>query len=280
MCDTRGSKNNRIGSANEPSPVVRDLLRALQSVLTERRIMESRRLGVHPLLLVAYRAANYAVFGPDGREFVLRIATVSRELVRHMLAAGNSSAAYLTAFNPYSEPRARDENLASQMELEEELSSLNLMMLRGEGRDASGEWPPEPSVLALGISCHDADRLARQFQQNAYVWVASASGLASLRLMQPLLIPDSAELAAWRAGLSAAEATAAERKLPREQALLMSAPADQLAHWLFPETRDLANPWPLTLPDGGTMGAGSEMDRMFRLVAAGLTTQVRDFAGA
>jgi hypothetical protein len=239
--------------------------------------MSSNQPGIHPKLLLAYRATNYVVFAPSAIEFVLRIATVSKELAQRMHVAGVSTAAYLTAFNPFSESRSPGENAAAQASLKRELSSRGLVMLDGEGRDAAGQWPAEPSVLALGISRHDADRLARQFGQNAYVWVGNASGLASLRLLRPVLIPNSMDLATWRSGLPVDEAAAASQLAPREQALLISVPPDQLAHWLYPEKREITNPWPLTLPDGGTMGAGSEMDRMFRLVAAGLVPHVQEF---
>ena len=61
----------------------------------------------------------------------------------------------------------------------------------------------------------------------------------------------------------------------REQALLMTVRREQVVHWLFPERRDLSIAWPLMLPDGGTVGAGAELDRLFR-IAACLAPQVRD----
>jgi hypothetical protein len=41
----------------------------------------------------------------------------------------------------------------------------------GQGDD--GEWPAEPSFLALGITRSDAEALGRRYQQNAIPWIAS-----------------------------------------------------------------------------------------------------------
>ncbi len=50
----------------------------------------------------------------------------------------------------------------------------------------------------------------------------------------------------------------------------MSTPALEQAHWLAPEQWDLNKIWPLARPDGTAMGIGTEMDRMFKLIAAGI----------
>jgi len=41
----------------------------------------------------------------------------------------------------------------------------------GEGRDAEGRWPAEPSLLVIGISRADAEAFGRRFEQNAVLFV-------------------------------------------------------------------------------------------------------------
>jgi hypothetical protein len=41
----------------------------------------------------------------------------------------------------------------------------------GEGRDPAGKWPAEPSVLAVGMSRHEAMVMGRSYEQNAIVFI-------------------------------------------------------------------------------------------------------------
>lgn len=81
------------------------------------------------------------------------------------------SAALITAWNPYSQPKSEEENEASQQRLEEELTARGVKFLPSEGKGLIGEWPPEPSVLALGLEFRAAQDLAVKYQQNAYLWI-------------------------------------------------------------------------------------------------------------
>jgi hypothetical protein len=56
-------------------------------------------------------------------------------------------------------------------ELLSALSKLGVSWLRANSRDPSGQWPSEPSVLALGIDTVQAMQVAEQFEQNAYIEV-------------------------------------------------------------------------------------------------------------
>jgi hypothetical protein len=44
----------------------------------------------------------------------------------------------------------------------------------------------------------------------------------------------------------------------------------ELNHWLKPSEWDLNQVWPLSKTDGSVMGVGTELDRMFKLIANGL----------
>ena len=100
---------------------------------------------------------------------------------RILLASfGVTTAAFLTAWNPRSEKLSEDENLDRQMELLSEIEARRLNYLVGYGE--RGEWR-EYSYLILGIDRQDANELALQFEQNAYVWLddAGVPALVTLR---------------------------------------------------------------------------------------------------
>ena len=55
------------------------------------------------------------------------------------------------------------------MRLEMVVRGRGLNCFQGEGRADDGDWPPEPSLLVLGISEADAVSLARELEQHAIV---------------------------------------------------------------------------------------------------------------
>ena len=120
-------------------------------------------------LLAAYVAAHYKVTGTP-TPFVLRVGQNSAELASVYLANGVNCSAFLTAFNPNSVPQPEVINRALQERLETELTAIGFTLLAGFGEDPSGAWPGEPSVLVLGISRSEAERVGRAFGQLAIVW--------------------------------------------------------------------------------------------------------------
>lgn len=58
---------------------------------------------------------------------------------------------------------------ASAQALVAKLAELGLQMLHGEGRGDLGDWPPEPSMLVLGISERTATELGRRYGQAVIV---------------------------------------------------------------------------------------------------------------
>ena len=121
-------------------------------------------------LIHAYRATDYRVYGSP--PFKLRVGAASTECDALMLAQGVISAAYLTAWNPHSSLVSEVENIAAQDRLRQELSTAGFAALDGEGVGHTGDWPPEPSLLVLGIPRNEATRLARKYRQNAFLWIA------------------------------------------------------------------------------------------------------------
>lgn len=120
-------------------------------------------------LLVAYRATRYRVT-QDPHDFTLRVGEPSEDLLDLYSNFGVLSAAFLTAHNPFSEPVSKEANEAAQMALLGLLTASGAPFLHGRGEGEDGDWPPEPSVLVLGLTREDAEAIGRRFDQNAILW--------------------------------------------------------------------------------------------------------------
>jgi len=126
----------------------------------------------------AYEQTDYVVF--DGNRTVRfragsRSASLAALLVRH----GAQRWAFLTAWNPGSQPLSRTENVNRQNGLLDRLVTDGYRCLRGEGRSADAAWPPEESALALDIPEGTARALGRTYGQLAIV-VGRRGGPAKL----------------------------------------------------------------------------------------------------
>ena len=141
---------------------------------------------VSPELVAAYRRTEFRV-ADRGWSFLLRHDEYSKVLEECHRAFGVSCSAYITAWNPRSEPTSREVNEAAQVRLEAELTATGFTFLRGVGVDPSSAWPGEPSVLVLGISGSDAQRLGRAYGQNAVV-VAGRDAVARVVMVSNPLV--------------------------------------------------------------------------------------------
>jgi hypothetical protein len=224
---------------------------------------------IAPQLVRAYREAGYSI-NHNPSVIVLRIDEVSSALVQLMQEHQVSTAAVLTAYNPYSESKSEAENALAQQQLLQDLAKQGIATLSALGSDPNGAWEPEPNVLALGISLQQAEVLADQYGQNAFVWVNNADGFVSLRLRYGIGVASPDEVTAWIDSLPEGLRHYASQLPNAEQSLIMSTPVLEQAHWLAPKQWDLNKTWPLARPDGTAMGVGTEMDRMFKLIAAGI----------
>jgi hypothetical protein len=227
------------------------------------------RKTVHPNLVRAYREAIYIVNEGDDA-IALKVGEVSHALAALMRVHKAQTAAIITAYNPYSEIQPSAENERMQAALVAELKAMAVVCFDAIGSDPEGEWEPEASTLALGINLVDAERLADQFGQNAFIWINTIDAFVSLRLRFEIGTPNSEEVQAWIQGLPEPLQGNAQARSINEQALIMSVPRIEQLHWLNPHGWDLNQAWPLACPDGSAMGIGSEMDRMFKLIAAGI----------
>jgi hypothetical protein len=89
------------------------------------------------------------------------------------------------AYNPYSEVKTKQENELAQMQLRQRFKEMGIATLDAIGRDAKEQWEPEPSVLALDLTLKQAETLADEFGQNAYIWIPKQDAVIELRLRYP-----------------------------------------------------------------------------------------------
>ena len=92
-----------------------------------------------------------------------------------MAAEAASCAAFVTAFNPFSEPLGDEENEALLGSLRGSLTGAGWTLFEGQGRHPSGEWAPESSLLILGMERGEAAELGARWRQNAVVWVGAGA---------------------------------------------------------------------------------------------------------
>ncbi len=119
-------------------------------------------------LVAAYLDTEFVVSG--SAEIVFKIGERSAALDALIRWHGCECAAFITAFNPFSEACSPSQNAQAQALLLQQIAGWGLDWFEGEGRDPGGEWPGEPSVLVLGISEAHASEVGRTFGQNALVW--------------------------------------------------------------------------------------------------------------
>lgn len=121
-----------------------------------------------PGLIDHYRRTEFRV-ADQGFAFTMRVDQPCPDLVICLAQYHVTEVAYLTAWNPRSEPTSIETNLLAQRTLKSDVAAGGWGFLSGEGVGADGDWAPEPSILVLGISFEAACGLGRQYGQNAIV---------------------------------------------------------------------------------------------------------------
>lgn len=100
----------------------------------------------------------------------LRIGQPHPEKVTQQLEElGIKSYAFITAWNPGSQPLDQWHNRWRNLNLEQELHPLCRLLRRGMGIGTHENWQSEESFWALDISLEQAVQTGRQFGQNALV---------------------------------------------------------------------------------------------------------------
>lgn len=120
--------------------------------------------------IAAYKVTYFKVWIEDG--FTIQLGEINQQLVGLFAKHQVESAAFITAYNPFSQPETElEKNTAAQAELEAEIESIDLDFYPGQGEDPTGKWAAEPSALVMGIGLEQAKMLGIKYQQNAIVWI-------------------------------------------------------------------------------------------------------------
>ncbi|WP_371185766.1 DUF3293 domain-containing protein [Thalassotalea maritima] len=129
-------------------------------------------------LVQAYLNTDY-VIDDDIGIWVINIGNIEKTLSRYLHRQAQPTAAFISAANPMSKLLSDKENAQRHQALQQAVESLGVPFMQGYGAAQQGDWPVEKSLFICNLSEQQAEQLARQFQQAAYVWVDD-SGLVSL----------------------------------------------------------------------------------------------------
>lgn len=130
----------------------------------------------------AYLRTSYRVEEVE-QAFNIRVGKSNPQLENLLATYAATSWAYITAFNPRSIPLTPEENEQRHIELLHAAQSLGHRTFVGHGVGDDGLWPPEKSLLILGIDRHTASELGSRFGQNAILF-GERGGLPELLEIQ------------------------------------------------------------------------------------------------
>ena len=139
---------------------------AVESRADQAKENASQNSAVHPTLVQAYASTEFRVFSLT--PWALRVGEANTRLPQY--ADPLMGSAFITAYNPFSQPLSDSENEQRHLSLLNPLQEKGYQFLEGEGGDVDGEWPPERSVYIEGIDLITASILGKQYGQNAIVW--------------------------------------------------------------------------------------------------------------
>ena len=132
-------------------------------------------------LLDSYNEANYHVYADPS--FIFKIDISSKELRKLLIELNVKFAAFITAFNPYSQELSLKKNRLRNKKLEGKIQSLDLYYIKGDGRCGDSSEVGEESFLVFGLSKKQAINLGKESQQNAIV-VCDSNATPSLLLLK------------------------------------------------------------------------------------------------
>jgi len=118
-------------------------------------------------LIEAYKATTYEV---KRLGIALQIGQRNRHLEEFLIDNNEFSFAFVSAYNPYSQPLSEMENKARHQQFTIWLKSKSFRYATGYGVPQNSSWHPEKSVLILGISKKKAVELGNELEQNAVIF--------------------------------------------------------------------------------------------------------------
>lgn len=124
---------------------------------------------ITPELIAAYKSTDFEVQTPEA-SIVLKADQTNPEFDKFLQGRGVATSVIITAWNPWSEPRSREENEESQRIMEDQMRNAGFILLAAAGVDPTGAWEPEQSCCALGMTEEEGIIWGKQFAQNAVLY--------------------------------------------------------------------------------------------------------------
>lgn len=121
-------------------------------------------------LVNAYIATDYRVTHGEAT-IVLNVGMYSKEIEELLVQSNSNTAAFISAYNPDSNPLSDHENIKAHSALEQDIELAGYKYFLGEGKGQDSNWPSEPSILVVGIECGEAIALSSKYCQQAFVWI-------------------------------------------------------------------------------------------------------------
>lgn len=118
-------------------------------------------------LRVAYNNTIYRCLDPSVE---LCIGEWNRDVDKLLEESGYNELCILTAYNPQSIVQHPDENQKAQKQMNLELKLAGFDVFQGENIDPGGDFPVEKTSWVIGLGMKDTIRLARNYNQNAFVY--------------------------------------------------------------------------------------------------------------
>jgi len=150
------------------SGIVQDLKTGAMLWDSGKLAIETSASAIPADLLRAYQTTAFCAT-VDGRAICVRPGDTNSELDQALRRRRVTSWAFITAWNPGSTQLSRRENDIRHDQLKNDLAHLGLEVFEGQGEPANPGWPPERSLLVLGISAQEAVAIGRRYGQIAIV---------------------------------------------------------------------------------------------------------------
>jgi len=123
---------------------------------------------ITPELIAAYKSTDFEVQTPEAG-IVLKADQTNPDFDKFLQSRGVATSVIITAWNPWSEPRSHGENEESQRIMEDQMRNAGFILLPAAGVDPTGDWEPEQSCCALGMTGEEGILWGARFQQNAVI---------------------------------------------------------------------------------------------------------------
>lgn len=107
-----------------------------------------------------------------GKQYGVRIGEDNLPVINKLFDTETiTTAAILTAWNPRSQAIDLTQNKLRNDDLYNLLQEKQYLFFEAVGKGKDTRWPAEEGYFILGINKDEVDKLAVEYEQNAYVWL-------------------------------------------------------------------------------------------------------------